>query len=89
MGTVDRDFLPLGSSFDVTRRGYDRRQVDEHLDRLDADLRILAADRDAAVARAAELAKRLDDQRNQLLAKEQEIARLASAPSSIEGMSRS
>jgi len=87
MGTVDRDFLPLGSSFDVARRGYDRRQVDEHLDRLDADLRILAADRDAAVARAAELAKQLEDRRNQLAGKEQEIARLASAPSSMEGMS--
>jgi DivIVA domain-containing protein len=87
MGHEDRDLLPLGSAFDVVRRGYDREQVDEHLDRLDADLRILAADRDAAVARAAELAKQIENQRVQIVAHQRELGRLASAPTSMEGMS--
>ena len=60
MGREDRELVPLGSAFDVVRRGYDRSQVDEHLERVDADLRILAADRDAAVAKAAELSKQVD-----------------------------
>jgi DivIVA domain-containing protein len=87
MGHEDRDLLPLGSAFDVVRRGYDREQVDEHLDRLDADLRILAADRDAAVARAAELAKQVENQRAQIVNHQRELGRLASAPTSMEGMS--
>lgn len=88
MGHDDRELLPLGSStFDVVRRGYDRGQVDEHLDRLDADLRILAADRDAAVARAAELGKQVENQRAQIINVEREMARLATAPASMEGMS--
>lgn len=88
MGHDDRELLPLGSStFDVVRRGYDRGQVDEHLDRLDADLRILAADRDAAVARSAELGKQVENQRAQILNVEREMARLATAPASMEGMS--
>src|SRR5829696_27120 len=87
MGHEDRDLLPLGSTFDVVRRGYERGQVDEHLDRLDADLRILAADRDAAVARASELAKQLENQRAQLIVNERELARLAAMPTTMEGMS--
>jgi len=87
MGQEDRDLLPLGSTFDISRRGYDRGQVDEHLDRLDADLRILAADRDAAVARAAELAKQVENQRMQIVNNDRELARLAAAPTNMEGMS--
>ena len=38
------DLLPLlegATSFDVVLRGYDRHQVHEHLERLEADLRII------------------------------------------------
>src|SRR5215211_3504842 len=87
MAHQDRDLLPLGSDFDVVRRGYDRGQVDEHLDRLDADVRILAADRDAAVARAAELAKQVENQRAQIVNGERELARMAAAPANMESMS--
>lgn len=56
------DLLPMreaAPSFDVVLRGYDRGQVAETLERLDADLRVAIADRDAAVARAADLAGQL------------------------------
>lgn len=86
MGHEDRDVVPLGSIFDTVRRGYDRKQVDEHLDRVDADLRILTADRDAAVARAAELGKQVENQRVQLVNNEREMARLAASPATMEGM---
>src|SRR3954465_15002508 len=48
-----------GPSFDVVRKGYDREQVHETLAGLDADLRVALADRDAAVARSADLARQL------------------------------
>jgi len=87
MGHDNRDLLPMGSTFDIARRGYDRGQVDEHLDRLDADLRILAADRDAAVAHASELAKQVENQRAQLVNNEHDLAKLSLAPTSMEGLS--
>ena len=56
------ELLPLHdptSSFDIVLRGYDRSQVHEFLERMEADLRIAVADRDAAAARTAELATQL------------------------------
>jgi cell division septum initiation protein DivIVA len=46
-------------SFDVVLRGYDRHQVAETIERLEADFRIAIADRDAAVGRSADLASQL------------------------------
>ena len=87
MGREDRELVPLGSAFDVVRRGYDRSQVDEHLERVDADLRILAADRDAAVSRAEELTKQLDNQRAQIGTMQSELDRSSAPPTTIEGLS--
>ena len=46
-------------SFDVVLRGYDRSQVADTIERLEADFRIALADRDAAVARSSDLASQL------------------------------
>src|SRR3712207_3883789 len=46
-------------SFDVVMRGYDRHQVAETIERLEADYRIAIADRDAAVSRTSDLASQL------------------------------
>ena len=43
-------------SFDVVLRGYDRSQVADTIERLEADFRIALADRDAAVSRSADMA---------------------------------
>lgn len=51
--------MPAVSDFEVVRRGYDRAQVSEAIERLDADVRIALTDRDAAVARASDLASQL------------------------------
>ena len=50
---------PALSEFEVVLRGYDRAQVRETIERLDADIRIALTDRDAAVARASDLASQL------------------------------
>jgi cell division septum initiation protein DivIVA len=57
-----RDLQPTHEaqhSFDVVLRGYDRHQVAETIERLEADFRIAIADRDAAVTRSADLASQL------------------------------
>src|SRR4051794_41981514 len=48
-----------GPTFDVVRKGYDREQVEETLAGMEADLRVALADRDAAVARSADMARQL------------------------------
>ncbi|MDQ2781975.1 MAG: M protein, partial [Actinomycetota bacterium] len=63
----DADFLPMASPFDVVRKGgYNSAQVDDWLARADADLRVTAADRDAAASQAAERASQLDAARAEI-----------------------
>lgn len=45
--------------FDVAMRGYDRRQVQDHVERMDGELASAASERDAAMARSADLAAQL------------------------------
>ena len=85
----DRDMLPsLGSSqFDVVRRGYDRAQVEDTVDALQADLQILAADRDATTSQAEALARALDSARGEIGELHDQLDRLSRAPISVKGMS--
>src|SRR5215213_6513358 len=62
MSDPHRDMMPMHEAqhtFDVVLRGYDKHQVAETIERLEADFRIAIADRDAAVRRTADLASQL------------------------------
>ena len=62
MSDPRHDPLPMHEaqhSFDVVLRGYDRSQVADTIERLEADFRIALADRDAAVARSSDMAGQL------------------------------
>lgn len=83
----DRDLVPLGTGFDIVKRGYSRTQVEEHLERLDGDLRLLAADRDAAVSQASDLARRLEQSRSEIDDLRGQIDRLSLPPTTLEGLS--
>lgn len=88
MGSVDdRDLLPMRSTFDIVRRGYDCAQVDYQLAQLQADLQIAATDRDAGAAQAVELARQLEAARGELDDLHGQVQRLAAPPTSVEGMS--
>jgi cell division septum initiation protein DivIVA len=66
-------------SFDVVLRGYDRSQVAETIERLEADFRIAIADRDAAASRSTDLAGQLSALHAQLEAMRRKAA-TANAP---------
>ena len=85
----DRDLLPsLGSSqFDVVRRGYDRDQVDDTIDGLQADMQILAADRDATTSQASALVQALDSARREIEELHGQLHRASRAPINVRGMS--
>lgn len=59
------DLVPLHEPFDTALRGFNRRQVLEHLESLDGRIAIVTADRDAALEQVAELSKMLDHLRSQ------------------------
>ncbi|RDI34753.1 hypothetical protein [Lentzea flaviverrucosa] len=57
------ELLPLRTDFDLRRRGYDRDQVQDYVRGTEEELRLLAADRDAALAHAESLARQLEEAR--------------------------
>lgn len=54
------ELVPLHTDFDVVWRGCDRGQVAAYVERVEAELALLATDRDAAVRRADALAAQLE-----------------------------
>ena len=78
---------PAPAPFAVVLRGYDRDQVSEQFHRYQAELRVLAADRDAASAHARELTDLLDEAQDEIDNLRREVDRLSVPPTSAEGMS--
>jgi cell division septum initiation protein DivIVA len=83
----ERELVPLGAGFDITKRGYSKMQVEEHLERVDGELRLLAADRDAAVSQAADLARQLEISRSEIDDLRGQVQRLSLPPTTLEGLS--
>ncbi|WP_019203849.1 hypothetical protein [Tsukamurella sp. 1534] len=78
---------PAPAPFAVVLRGYDRDQVSEQFHRYQAELRVLAADRDAASAHARELTDLLDEAQDEIDNLRREVDRLSVPPTTAEGMS--
>lgn len=83
----ERELVPLGAGFSVVRKGYSVVEVNEHLERLDADLKMLTQDRDAAISQAGDLARQLEMARNEIDDLRGKVERLSLPPTSIEGLS--
>lgn len=75
------------SPFQIVMRGYDRDQVTDHIRQLEADLAMMAADRDSAHAHSDELLAHLDAARAQLHAMKNEVEALSAPPTTVTGMS--
>lgn len=67
-------------------RGYDRDQVTDHIRVLEAELRMMAADRDSAHANADELKSHLDDARRRIRDLQDEVNALSVPPTTVAGM---
>jgi cell division septum initiation protein DivIVA len=78
---------PSDGGFTVGRRGYDPQQVDAHLRRIDAEIRILVADRDAAVDQSTQLGRELDEARLRADRLRTQVRTMAGRPSDVQGMS--
>ncbi len=77
---VDGDLVPLRADFDVVWRGYDRGQVRHYVEGVEAELRVLEVDRDAAEARADDLTRQLETARAEIRVLREHIDRISRTP---------
>jgi hypothetical protein len=66
MGAKEQELVPLHAAFDVVYRGFHRRQVIDHIENLEEQLRFTSLDRAEALAQAADLRKLLEMTRQDL-----------------------
>ncbi|GAB2809935.1 hypothetical protein [Lentzea nigeriaca] len=80
------ELLPLRTGFDVVWLGYRRDQVQYYVAETERDFALLAADRDAAEARAVSLARNLEAARSENRALQDRIDRLCRQPLSPDAV---
>jgi cell division septum initiation protein DivIVA len=76
----------LSLPFAIVRKGFDRDEVRDYFEKFDAELRVTGADRDAAAAQARDLARQLEESRNQIDDLRRDVDRLSVSPTTAEGM---
>ena len=81
------DWMPPQAPFDMVRRGYSPEQVTAHLERLEYDLRIATANRDATNVRLSELTSQLSAAQAEVDTLRTELDRAALEPVSMSGLS--
>ncbi|UVS80365.1 cellulose-binding protein [Actinokineospora sp. UTMC 2448] len=74
------ELVPLRTDFDLVWRGCDPGQVRRYVEETEVELRLLAADRDAAAARADDLARLLDQARAEVRDLRARVDRLSRTP---------
>jgi chromosome segregation ATPase len=87
MGAKESEIVPLHAGFDVVYRGFHRRQVIEHLENLEEQLKYTTVDRAEALAQAADLRKLLEMTRRDLDEARARIERLEMSPHTTSGAS--
>ena len=81
------DWMPAQAPFDLVRRGYSPEQVTAHLERLEYDLRITTANRDASAQRLTELQAQLGAAQAETDGLRSQMDRLALEPVSMSNLS--
>jgi cell division septum initiation protein DivIVA len=61
-----REDIPSQPNFELTLKGYNKRQVDRYVSRADAEIATLAAEREQAFAQVQELAAQVAQQQAEL-----------------------
>jgi cell division septum initiation protein DivIVA len=82
----DRELVPLKPGFDVVWHGFDRVQVKQYLDDLDAEIKLLAADRDAALSQVADLTEQLTASHARAAQLNKQVNGLAELPKNAEDL---
>lgn len=80
MHAEDTELVPLKAGFDISLRGFNRDQVKQHLEDLAEDMRVTAADRDAALSQVDYLSRCLERARSEAEALRKQVDRMCRGP---------
>lgn len=75
--------VPLRPGFDIQVRGFHRRQVIEHIEILEDQLRLVSIDRNEAVALNSDLRRLCDDARHELAETQQRLQRIEASDTGL------
>jgi cell division septum initiation protein DivIVA len=82
----DRELVPLRPGFDVVWHGFDRAQVKNYLDDLDAEVKLVSADRDAALSQVADLTEQLAASHSRIQDLGKQVSELVELPKNTEDL---
>ncbi|WP_370944605.1 cell division protein DivIVA [Amycolatopsis sp. cg5] len=82
----DNGLLPLRREYAHAWQGFDRNEVRQYLDHLEAHLRRIVTDRDAAMAQASTLSRELENARRELAKATSRIEELMKPPERLEDL---
>ncbi|MQA11951.1 MAG: cell division protein DivIVA [Pseudonocardiaceae bacterium] len=82
----DPELVPLNPGFDVVWHGFDRAQVFQYIEEVDGNVRLLAADRDAALSQVDELSDALQSARSEISKLHNRVDELCKAPRDEEDL---
>ncbi|OQO92482.1 cell division protein DivIVA [Saccharomonospora piscinae] len=82
----DHRLLPLRREFGQAWHGFDRNQVVQYLDHLEAQVHRLMTERDTAMARAGESARELDSARKEIATLRDRVEELKKPPERVEDL---
>src|SRR5215472_3262903 len=76
----DRELVPLKPGFDVVWHGFDRAQVKQYLEDLEDDIKLISADRNAALSQVADLTEQLRSAHSRITDLGKQVTELVELP---------
>jgi chromosome segregation ATPase len=82
----DNGLLPLRREYAQVWHGFDRNEVRQYLDHLEAHVRRITTDRDAAMAQASALAREVETERREMVKLQSRVEELKKPPERLEDL---
>lgn len=82
----DRELVPLKPGFDVVWHGFDRAQVKQYLEDLEDEIKLISADRDAALSQVADLTEQLTAAHSRITELTKQVGELVELPKNTDDL---
>lgn len=82
----DRELVPLKPGFDVVWHGFDRAQVKQYLEDLEDEIKLISADRNAALSQVADLTEQLRSAHTRISDLGKQVTELVELPKNPEDL---
>ena len=82
----DRELVPLKPGFDVVWHGFDRAQVKQYLEDLEDEIKLISADRNAALSQVADLTEQLRASNTRIAELNKQVSELVELPKNADAL---